>query len=65
VLLQLCGREVLHFHVYDVGACSMSRCVRAIIDVVSFKSFPSINVLFVIPAVGKLQVDVMVAFQQF
>jgi hypothetical protein len=54
VLLELCGREVLHFHFYDVGACSMSRCVRAIINVASFKSFHSINVLFCDPCSGEV-----------
>jgi hypothetical protein len=42
----------------------MSRCVRAIINVALFTSFHSVNVLFVIPAVGKLQVAVVFAFQQ-
>ena len=65
MLLQLCGLEVLNFHFYDIRDCSMSRCVRAIINVASFKSFHSINVLFVIPAVGKLPVAVVFALQQF
>lgn len=65
MFLQFCGREVLHFHFYDIRACSMSRCVRAIIHVASFTSFHSINVLFVIPAVGKLPVAVVFALQQF
>ena len=64
MLLQLCGLEVLNFHFYDIRDCSMSRCVRAIIKVASFTSFPSINMLFVIPAVRKLQA-VVLAFQQF
>jgi hypothetical protein len=42
----------------------MSRCVRAIMNVALFTSFHSVTVLFVIPAVEKLQVAVVFAFQQ-